>query len=472
MTLVLAIISLVVSLYLLSGIFQRHTGVTRWIFVEIVYNCFIKYMVGYLGFPSFLNYGSDFILIIIIYLYIYHNQKILRKANRYRIPASAYLTVLLFFSVCLVSWLVNAYSPMLFFWGFRNNFRFLIFLLICAATLRKEDIYELVDVLYVFILLNVVVVTYQSTTMSSGFGSAYGDYVSGLFSNGGDSRGGNASLDWLMCIVTTAAIVRYLNREKGFAYALVAVVCCLYIAALNETKLFFVQIAVIVVLSLFLAKKSLKTVLIAVVAFIGLFAGIQILYSLFPHFAGFFTLENMLDYASNDSGYTRGGAINRFNSIPYVLDNFLNEPLETAFGIGLGNADYSSNFSFLTSSFYRVYGWTAYQWFMVPMVTVETGIVGLACYFLIILNCFRVGLVNIIRNHDATPQLQIAVIVCVIAVMMAVCNQSLRLESMGYAAWLFMGIPFVVGRSIANEDEEGFTGPLPGSSNYLSRRAM
>ena len=472
MTYVLAGISLAVSLYLLCGVFRRHYGVARWILVEVVYNCFIKYMVGYLGFPSLCNYGSDLILIIIVYLYFYHNQMTREKSELYRIPASVCLTVAMFFFACLISWLVNAYSPALFAWGFRNNFRFLIFLMLCAASLRKEDVYEVVDILYVYLLLNAVIVTYQSRTMSSGFGTAYGDYASGLFSNGEESRGGNSSLDWLMCIVSAAAIIRYLNKEKGVAYAVVAVACSLYIAALNETKLFFVQIVAIVLLSLFLARKSFKTILIAAGAVVGLFVAIQALYELFPKFAGFFTLENMFDYASNDSGYTRGGAINRFNSIPYVLDNFLDEPLEAAFGIGLGNADYSSSFSFLTSSFYHIFSWTAYQWFSVSFLTVETGLVGLFCYTLIILNCARVALLERIRAVEANALPQIALVVCVIAIMMAICNQSLRMEAMGYTAWLFLSIPFITRRSLdADEGEE----PVPVSSKRLigfSRRII
>lgn len=458
MTYVFGGVSLVVSLYLIGRVIQRQEGVVRWIFVEVIYNCFIKYMVGYLGFPSVLNYGSDLILFIIVYLYLYHNQKVCEKSGRYRVPASICLTISLFFFVCLISWLLNAYSPLLFLWGFRNSFRFFIFFAVCAATLRTEDVYAIVDILYIYLILNAVIVTYQSVTMS-GSSSSYGDFVSGLFSNGKDSRGGNASLDWLMNIVAAAAIVRYVNQEKGFAYVFVAVACCLYIAALNETKLFFVQIVVIVLLSLILARKSFKTVLVAAVIIVGLFAAIQAFYVLFPKFEGFFTLESMLDYASEDSGYTGGGSINRFNSVPYVLENFLDGPLAMVFGLGLGNADYSSTFSFLTSSFYNMYSWTAYQWFSASMLVVETGLVGLACYFIVIFDCVRVALRERKHSADSDALLQIALIVCVIAVMMAICNQSLRMEAMGYTAWLFMSVPFVVRRSLAANKDSGTTRP-------------
>ena len=452
MTYVLAGISLIVSLYLLGRVFRRHTGVVRWILVEVVYNCFIKYMIGYLGVPSFFNYGSDLILLIIIYLYLYHNQKVREKSGRYRIPASVCLTVSLFFFVCLISWLLNAYSSALFVWGFRNNFRFLIFLTTCAATLRKEDVYEVVDILYVYLLMNVVVVTYQSMTMSSGFGMSYGDYVSGLFSNGAESRGGNASLNWLMCIVTATAVIRYLNKEKRLVYVVVAISSSLYIATLNETKLYFVQLVVIVFLSLILARKSAKTIIITAAVIAGLYFATQFLYELFPNFADFFTLESMIDYASNDSGYVFDNSINRFNGIPYVLDHFLEGPLEILFGIGLGNADYSSTFSLLTSPFYIINGWTAYQWFSVSMLFVETGFAGLICFSLIIFNCARVALIELRRSKSARSLLQLALVIVVLAAMMAICNQSLRLEAMGFTVWMLMSIPFVVRRSEIREE--------------------
>lgn len=468
MTYVLAGISLIVSLYLLGRVFRCHAGVVRWILVEVVYNCFIKYMIGYLGVPSFFNYGSDLILLVIVYLYLYHNQKV-QKSGRYRIPASACLTVSLFFFVCLISWFLNAYSPALFAWGFRNNFRFLIFFMICAATLRKEDVYEVVDILYAYLLMNVVIVTYQSMTMSSGFGISYGDYVSGLFSNGAESRGGNASLNWLMCIVTATAVIRYLNKEKGLAYVAVAISGSLYIATLNETKLYFVQLVVIVFLSLILARKSVKTIIITAAVIFGLYFAIQFLYELFPNFADFFTLESMLDYASNDSGYVFDNSINRFNGIPYVLDHFLEGPLEVLFGIGLGNADYSSTFSLLTSAFYIINGWTAYQWFSVSMLFVETGFAGLICFFLIILNCARVALIELRRGKSACSLLQLALVVVVLAVMMAICNQSLRLEAMGFTVWMFMSIPFAVRRSEICEEPNGDRSESFRKSSLLNR---
>ena len=461
MTYVLAGISLIVSLGLLGGIFRRHTGVVRWILVEVTYNCFIKYMIGYLGLPSFFNYGSDFILLVIVYLYLYHNQMVREKSGRYRVPASVCLTVALFYFVCLVSWLLNAYSPALFAWGFRNNFRFLIFFMICASTLRKEDVYEVVDILYVYLLINVVIVTYQSMTMSTGFGLSYGDYVSGLFSNGADSRGGNASLNWLMCIVTAAAVIRYLNKEKGLPYVVVAISGSLYIATLNETKLYFAQLVIIVLLSLILARKSAKTIVVTAAVIAGLYFAIQVFYEFFPNFADFFTLEDMFEYASNDSGYVFGNSINRFNGIPYVLDHFLEGPLEIVFGIGLGNADYSSSFSLLTSSFYIVNGWTAYQWFSVSMLFVETGFAGLVCFFLIILNCARAALSGLRRDESERSILQLAFVVVVLAVIMAICNQSLRLEAMGFTVWMIMSAPFAVRRSkVLEESDKDFSKPF------------
>lgn len=447
MSLAFGIIALSFTAFMLGGIFQRHRGVTRWVFVEVVYNLVIKCLVGYLGFPSILNYGSDLILVIILFKYLYLCERFPAKHGTLKAPGTLIALVMLYFVVCVMSTLINESSLLLFVWGFRNNFRFLIMLLACSASLNENDFYELNDILFAYLMLNVPVVMNQSRVMSTGYGNAYGDYVSGLFGNGLEARGGNASLNWLMSIVCTFDIVRYLNSEQKLWRVLLSTSASLYISAVSELKLFMVDILIIAVLSLVFARKSYRTVLVAALVTAEVFVAIQMLYLLFPKFNGFFTWEGVIDYATRESGYSRNrGAINRLNSLWYVFTKYLQNPTARVFGIGLGNADYSSRFSFLTSEFYRINSWTAYQWLSVPMILIETGILGLICYGFFALDIIR----NIFRIRSKSARerslLQISLIMVVLAIISAVSNQSLRMEAMGFTVWLFLSMPYVVFR--------------------------
>ena len=120
--------------------------------------------------------------------------------------------------------------------------------------LKERDIPEIMNILFGFFLLNIVVVTYQAffTSYSE---RAIGDFISGLYSNGME-RGGNAFLNWLMCIVCTYYIVRYLNKETSVVNMLIAVAGSMNMSTVAEIKIFYIQIVFIGVVSLLMWRQS------------------------------------------------------------------------------------------------------------------------------------------------------------------------------------------------------------------------
>lgn len=428
----------------------RHNGrVVKLIYLQILYNLVIKYIIGNLGLPSLLNYVTDAVLLWMLMEFFYH-----KKNRGLHIPNSLVVCTTSLWLITIVSYIFNVYSPFLYLWGFRNNFRFLLFGMMCAVYLRKRDVGTLMTILYGFFILNIIVVTYQAffTLYSS---RAIGDFISGLFSNGSE-RGGNASLDWLMCILCTYVIVKYLNKVGSLRDVAVCVTGSLYIAAVAEIKLFFVQIVIISIVSILICRKSFKVFIFTTFGVTSLVLGLRLLYYAFPGFANFFTYDVLMDYISRDSGYSSRGyqsGVNRLTAISYVFEHFLHTNTEWLFGIGLGNAD-TSSFSFLSSLFYKTYSWSGYAFFYSSFITIELGIMGLFGYITNVVNYLRNAIVASGKTAEERTLKQSVMIISIMVLLIIFSNQTMKLEASAYMVYAILAMPFVLSR----EDDDSEVG--------------
>lgn len=142
---IVALIALILSIYYLYQVRRKSTRTVWLIYFELIYNLIIKFMIGNLGLPSILNYVTDAVLAWILLEYFMQ-----KDARKLTIPKSLKVSFMILFLVSLVSYVLNLYSPLLYIWGFRNNFRFLLFALMCAVYLDKSDIKTIFDIIYGF----------------------------------------------------------------------------------------------------------------------------------------------------------------------------------------------------------------------------------------------------------------------------------------------------------------------------------
>lgn len=432
----ICILTLILSFYFIKKIWGIYKGPVRWIYIEIIYNCFIKFFIGYLGLPSVLNYVTDVILIIVFANSIW----LKKKGNSIVIPKTLIIFIGLYFLTTVLSFVANIYSPLLYIWGIRNNMRFLLFAIMCAVFLKKEDIDIVFDVLFGYFILNIIAVTYEFFFAGKVFHT--GDSISGLYSSG-NINGGNEALNWMLCIICVVAIVKYFHEEKKIWFMLICVLGSTYVAALSELKAFFLELALISVLAILLCKKSKRVFVYLGICAVAVILGINMLYFLFPQFKDFFAWDTIMNYLGGEKGYVGEGSINRMSAIPYVFEKFLTTVPRKIFGLGFGNADYSK-FSFFTSPFYREYSWTAYQWFYGPFILIETGILGLLSFLAILGNYLKQAVsMKTATEKDYTYKC-IAIIISVLSVIMLFYNQSLKLETSGYMVQLLLCIPYIV----------------------------
>ena len=296
-------------------------------------------------------------------------------------------------------------------------------------------------------------VTFQFLTLDH-YRQSFGDFISGLFSNG-MQRGGNESLAWLICMVCTWETVKFLNEGKNTGRMALCWAGGLYMAALAEIKLVILLMVFGCITALVICRKSRRSEALIAFDVLALFLGIQVLYLIFPKFDQFFTLERIFSYVTTQEGYVNtGGAagLDRMTAIPYVYENFLHTWQEKLFGIGLGNADYSS-FSFLTSPFYVENSWTGYSYFSSAFLTLELGAIGFAGFLLwygnSIVQCVRLRVQSIREKniHDCV------LILGIIAVLMIFSNQSMKLESAAFLANCILCFPFILRKPEQTEQD-------------------
>ena len=416
----IALLTVILTLFYVYRIHQNVKGKRKWIYYEIIYNCFIKFFIGFLGLPSYLNYLTDvFLLVLLIQellskrVYVYGKQE--RVSNQ-----SGLFIAVIYFIFTIFSFIYNKYSFLQYLWGIRNNFRFFVFAWLCCRNMKKKDFETLFDVLSGFFALNIIAVTYEY--FFSGIDVRVGDSISGLYSAGLEHGGGNGPLNWIICIVCVHALAKYMSKEKPLWYLVYVIAGAVYMASLSELKIFFIELAIIIIGVVAFSRKSYKIGIIGIGGMIAFYFGINAIYRLFPQFADFYNIDRILANVDLGSGYQGRGTINRMSSISYVFSHFLHSPLQRLFGIGLGNADFSS-FSFLQSAFYNTNSWTLYQFFYVPFVLIETGMIGLVLFISYFVNVLFKAVKLKTKSNTSSSNRVIAIMISILAIAMLFYNQ-------------------------------------------------
>lgn len=434
---ILGFLTIIVALFLCKYIKKNSSSIAvRYIYYEIIFNCFIRFFVGCLHFPSFLSYFSDVIFLLLCFQYF----KYKKEKYKFNVVGVYKKSLILYCLICLFSYIFNLYSPLLFVWGVRNNLKFILYSYFCCCFIKKEDLKLLYPILLTFFVINFIIVLYQSFFMSYVEG-AIGDFISGLYSNG-ENRGGNASLCWLMCIGVIYSLVSYFYRRTKIKQVVFWIICSIIISALNETKIFYINLVIISIVSIIITKKSIKTIFYVVISLCLISMGINLLYHFNSKFINFFNSNNIIEYA--ESSYSKGG-MDRISAIGYSYNNYLNTFKEKVIGIGIGNADYSSIDCF-TSDFYKRNSSSGYTFFSTSMTVIETGSIGLISYLLILFSSFFSALKLKLVDIEEKIWKCISINVFVLCLISFFSTQVLRLEPSAYLIFLILSIPTILER--------------------------
>ncbi|MDP4142968.1 MAG: hypothetical protein Q8936_00595 [Bacillota bacterium] len=401
----------------------------RLIYAQIIYNSIVKFGISCLHLPSSANYITDILTFLILVEALIHLPS--KKIKGYIwLPCFVILTL---FLITITGFIVNSQSIALYFWGVRNNFRMYIFFLGCVVLLKKKDIDGIFKVLLLISIFNTLFVTVQYFK----FGIEQ-DYLGGVF---GTSKGVNAFENIFMCVICIVTIVQFLYKKITAVLMLAVVFSSVYIAALSELKMFFVELAIIVVCVVILNKTSKKTILLVLGCVLSIYVGTQCLYQIFPHSKNYFSVKNII--AANNT-YSSATDLGRLTATKTVSNMFLNHnKLKYLFGLGMGSAE-TSQISIFNSKFFNEYGDTLhYTWLSSAFMLIENGWSGLIIYLVFFIVIFGLGFK--IRNlnkqvMDYCIMTQIFAVLCCVIVFY---NSSLRMEA-GYYAYFMLSIPFAL----------------------------
>ena len=397
----------------------------------IAYSMVVKFLVGDLGLPSVANYVCDGLLLLTMLFALWRPREGYVPSRGLRRVA---MVLLVFWVIATVSALLNAVSPVLYIWACRNTFRLFGILFCCVRLLDHDDVFGLVKYFTVFFWINLVVCAYQYFVLGTGQ-----DNTNGLFGTG---SGGNAMMVILMFAVSALCLFGYSSRRKSMAELIATLAACCLLAAIAELKVYYILLALLIGLSVILNKPSFRNAAIVVLALMALFAGVRLLEAYNPGFAGFFSLENIVE-SSSAGGYSNEGELNRLTAVETLDSMFMSKPTERAFGLGFGAGQFTQ---FFESPLYVIWGevlhWT---WFTDAAIFLETGYVGLAIYVAI----FAIIAVQSVRTRGRTGfdgwLVSACASIAVLCLVLIVYNCSLTVDPSCYFIGVMLAFPYILG---------------------------
>lgn len=418
-----------------KNIFNLPPGNGRMLLRIILWYLFAWILIGYLKFPKAIVYFGD-----VLNLYVFLCA--IKYCNREKIVPHnlSLLFMVLFIVTGLISAIANFVSPMLVFWGLRNNLRYFIFFYSSLVFIDVKTVQYVLKLVAILFWVSFPLCLYQRYFISYSNEMIIGDYIGGVFWG---FQGVTAPLNVILIIYTIYITSRFFDNKCNVWYFFSAIIAALLMAAMSELKVFIVEIVVIVIWVMIQKRVSWKTWLLCIVGIMG--SGIVINWFVVLNGTGrgyyttdLFSLQSMLEIVTADSGYDGIGDVNRLNGIKVLNERFFsNDILGTLFGLGIGNADYA-NFNILTSDFYKNYSSLHYQWFSTTFVFIETGIVGVIMYAMIIISAFAQGAKTLGKRNPISGCYYILLIMML---FLCIYNTSLRNEHCAFILYFLLALP-------------------------------
>ena len=402
----------------------------RLLYALIGYSMVVKFLIGDLGISSIANYVCDGLLLLVLLL------ALLRPREGYTpLPCLRHigLVLLAFWFVATVSALLNGVDFVLYAWACRNTFRLFGIFYCCIRLFNRDDIFRLVSLLTVFFWVNIVVCAFQYFVLGTGQ-----DNTNGFFGTG---SGGNAMMVILMFVVSSLSLFGYSSNKKTLMELVLTFVACCFLAVIAELKVYFVLLVLLITFAVLLNRFSFRNITIVVLSVVVLLVGVQLVEMLYPNFAGFFSLENIIDN-SFEGSYSNQGTLNRLSAVETISTMFLGDGIERALGLGFGSGQFTQ---FFESSLYEVWGeilhWT---WFTDAAIVLETGYIGLALYAMVFV--LMAVQITLMRKCSGTDKWLVSACasIAVLCLVLIVYNCSLTVDPSCYFTGVVLAFPYVL----------------------------
>lgn len=414
----------------------RKRGQAEWLVAYVLLLTVIQSaLIDLLNMPSAIKYTIDLAWCALLILMCV-NQLAPASKETYTISIIAGL----FFLFSLFGFALNYQSVLYYFWGLRNNIRFFVFFMACTVILKEEWIKGYLDIFEKLFWLNFPIVLYQCFIKGN-----HVDEIGGIF---GNTKGCNAYMNIFLLVVLSRSVLRYLHKQEKLNACIVKCLIGLMIAVLSELKIMIVEFVILVAVASMMMRFSMRKILLAISATVGILLSVRAISMLFPSFDGWFSINGIMEILTSESGYTGRNDLNRLTAIPVILERFLPNLTDKIFGLGLGNCDYAT-FDFLKTPFYQSHKSLHYYWFSSAYLVLETGLLGFGLYLTFFVAVFITAHRREKNNCADTMNCQLSKIMALMSIITVFYNSSLRTEA-GYMAFFVLALPFVRRRGLTD----------------------
>ncbi len=401
---------------------------TTMIYIMIFMPFFIPFLTQVLHIPGFIKYIMDFAALILFFLVLHDFPQLTNNRSK----KIFFYWILFFFSVELFNYFLNYQSLFYFLWGIRNNFRGYILFFAIILYCKQMDIQDVFYLMNKLFYLNAVVMLLQY------WGLGYKqDNLGGLF---GVESGCNAYVNIFFCIYVVISSIRFFNKKISARKFIIEIFLTLVLAAMAELKFFYVEIFILLFLAYVITDFSWKKIGLLIPLCIVIFIGYRVFFSVFPDID--LSVAGMIEYATSDKGYTASGDFNRLNFINTVNTNYLKTPWKQLTGLGLGNCDYATGISMLTSPFSVKYGWTHYTWVSTIFMYLECGYFGLFLFFGFFVLVILKSIKKLKFSRKDIELKQITILCGIIAILNGFYNISMRLDA-SFMLYFMLAVPWI-----------------------------
>lgn len=403
----------------------------------ILFNFFAQYLISPLGVNGSIIFLNDLLLVLAVALTMVSVKEKKNKdvyKNIYKFSIFLFFILVLYFIEQVIA---GGFSPLHFIWGFRNNFRYFIYMICCAIIFDKEDAEKIIKIFNYMIIPILILTSYQFFVKG-----LFQDFIGGTF---GEMYGSTAYLNVYLFIFYTINCVKYFSGETKITNLTLCTILTLYIATLSEIKIYYFELIIIFILSFLFTKKNIKKsfsiflIAVLLISFISFFTSIY-------GFNNFFTIDGIEKYISGNYSTTEINRATVFKSVNENIFLFVNNS-NPLLGIGLGNGETSSLEIFNTYIYTSFGERIRYIWFSSAFMYLETGILGIFLYALIYIYLYIkiINIKNKIKNNKAVMFANISKILIIMNAIMFFYNTTLR-EECAFFIFILLAFPFVYDR--------------------------
>lgn len=338
---------------------QYSRNVTRGIVYFIIfYILFCGFAIKNLGVPKSIMFILD-----IVALFLFTRDIFRLKSTGMVVPFS----LLIINFICLIpSILYNQVNPANIVWGIRNQYWALALFLGTASYLTYKNIQQVFRYFYYFQILNVLCAIYQYFILG-----LKQDFNNGAFING-------AGQDIFCGMLCAYFFFSYINKKCKIYEFTFILLSSLFIAAVEEEKFIFAEIAIVFGYYFFTTKFNWKKIIMSIIAIPAFGLGLMIL----AEINGQSSVDVLFNSESRNNYLDNAFELPRIGATPILSHLFFNDDMQHLFGLGIGACEDSSSLSIIDSTFFNRFGKLNYSYFTFHINFMQTGWIGISLLIL------------------------------------------------------------------------------------------